>query len=70
MELCREEPCPCIICMEAVFSLLSLVLAGVGYHGYHVPTSYKRTQNCVVLCIMIVRKHQAEVRLLLILKSL
>lgn len=35
----------------------------IGCYCYHVPTSSKRTQNCLVLCIMIVRKHQAEVRL-------
>lgn len=43
---------------------------GIGWYCYHVPTSYKRSQNCLVLCIMIVKKQQAEVRLLLILKYL
>lgn len=44
--------------------------ASISWYCYHVPTSYKGIRNCLVLYIMMVRKHQAEVRLLLILKSL
>lgn len=44
-------------------SCIFATFTSIGWYCHHVPTSSKRTRNCLVLCSIIVRKHQAEVRL-------